>query len=101
CRGWGHSLPFCAPPTATDRSSGGANKPLSRGLSCAPLASPRGNPNLWIDAILRFGQYAAARKRGLKSMPIGEFGKAPPLASGGSPALTTPMYWMYEMAQAS
>jgi len=34
-------------------------------------------------------------------MPIGEFGGAPPLASEGSPALTTPMYWMYEMAQAS
>src|SRR5262252_1854874 len=34
-------------------------------------------------------------------MPIGEFGKAPPLAAEGSPALTTPMYWMYEMAQAS
>jgi poly(3-hydroxybutyrate) depolymerase len=34
-------------------------------------------------------------------MPIGEFGNAPPLASTGSPALTTPMYWMYEMAQAS
>src|SRR5262252_8012219 len=34
-------------------------------------------------------------------MPIGEFGKAPSLAPGGGPALTTPMYWMYEMAQAS
>ena len=34
-------------------------------------------------------------------MPIGEFGGAPPLAAEGSPALTTPMYWMYEMAQAS
>ena len=34
-------------------------------------------------------------------MPIGEFGNAPPLASAGSPALTTPMYWMYEMAHAS
>jgi poly(3-hydroxybutyrate) depolymerase len=34
-------------------------------------------------------------------MPIGEFGGAPPLASEGSPALTTPMYWMYEMAHAS
>src|ERR1700751_5263214 len=34
-------------------------------------------------------------------MPIGEFGKAPPLAAEGSPVLTTPMYWMYEMAQAS
>ena len=34
-------------------------------------------------------------------MPIGEFGKAPPLAAEGSPALTTPMYWMYEMAHAS
>jgi poly(3-hydroxybutyrate) depolymerase len=34
-------------------------------------------------------------------MPIGEFGGAPPLAAEGSPLLTTPMYWMYEMAQAS
>src|SRR5580704_11530025 len=34
-------------------------------------------------------------------MPIGEFGGAPPLVAAGSPALTTPMYWMYEMAQAS
>jgi len=34
-------------------------------------------------------------------MPIGEFGKAPPLAAEGSPVLTTPMYWMYEMGQAS
>jgi poly(3-hydroxybutyrate) depolymerase len=34
-------------------------------------------------------------------MPIGEFGKAPPFVAEGSPALTTPMYWMYEMAQAS
>ena len=34
-------------------------------------------------------------------MPIGEFGGAPPLVAEGSPALTTPMYWMYEMAHAS
>ena len=34
-------------------------------------------------------------------MPIGEFGGAPPLAAEGSPALTTPLYWMYEMAHAS
>jgi len=34
-------------------------------------------------------------------MPIGEFGGAPPLVAEASPALTTPMYWMYEMAQAS
>jgi len=34
-------------------------------------------------------------------MPIGEFGAVPPHAAEGSPALTTPMYWMYEMAQAS
>jgi poly(3-hydroxybutyrate) depolymerase len=34
-------------------------------------------------------------------MAIGEFGNAPPLAGQGSPALTTPMYWMYEMAHAS
>ena len=34
-------------------------------------------------------------------MPIGEFGGAPPLVAEGSPVLTTPMYWMYEMGQAS
>src|ERR1700741_64892 len=34
-------------------------------------------------------------------MPIGEFGGAPPLVAEGSPGLTTPLYWMYEMAQAS
>ncbi|MET0907321.1 MAG: polyhydroxyalkanoate depolymerase [Bradyrhizobiaceae bacterium] len=32
-------------------------------------------------------------------MPIGEFGRPP--ASDTSPALTAPMYWMYEMAYAS
>jgi poly(3-hydroxybutyrate) depolymerase len=32
-------------------------------------------------------------------MPIGEFGRPP--AADVSPALTTPMYWMYEMGQAS
>src|SRR5947199_23566 len=34
-------------------------------------------------------------------MPIGEFGGAPPLVAEGSPGLTTPMYWMYEMGHAS
>ncbi|UZE49214.1 polyhydroxyalkanoate depolymerase [Rhodopseudomonas sp. P2A-2r] len=34
-------------------------------------------------------------------MPIGEFGRPPDLPSEVSPALTTPMYWMYEMAHAS
>src|SRR5215475_90903 len=34
-------------------------------------------------------------------MPIGEFGGAPPLVAEGSPAFTTPMYWMYEMGHAS
>jgi len=34
-------------------------------------------------------------------MPIGEFGRPPALPSEASPALTTPMYWMYEMGQAS
>lgn len=34
-------------------------------------------------------------------MPIGEFGRPPDLPSETSPALTTPMYWMYEMAYAS
>src|ERR1700732_5319463 len=34
-------------------------------------------------------------------MPIGEFGRPPVLPSEGSPAMTTPMYWMYEMAYAS
>jgi poly(3-hydroxybutyrate) depolymerase len=41
-------------------------------------------------------------QKGLEDpMPIGEFGGAPPLVAEGSPALTTPMYWMYEMAHAS
>ena len=34
-------------------------------------------------------------------MAIGEFGGAPPFAAEGSPVLTTPLYWMYEMAHAS
>ncbi|WP_441240673.1 polyhydroxyalkanoate depolymerase [Tardiphaga sp. 768_D3_N2_1] len=34
-------------------------------------------------------------------MPIGEFGRPPALPSETSPALTTPMYWMYEMAYAA
>ena len=34
-------------------------------------------------------------------MPIGEFGRPPGLPTEVSPALTTPMYWMYEMGQAS
>src|SRR5258708_12100634 len=34
-------------------------------------------------------------------MRIGEFGGLPPLVTEGSPALTTPMYWMYEMGHAS
>ena len=34
-------------------------------------------------------------------MPIGEFGRPPVSPSEVSPALTTPMYWMYEMASAS
>src|ERR1700692_3183624 len=32
---------------------------------------------------------------------MGEFGGAPPLVAEGSPALTTPMYWMYELGHAS
>src|ERR1700761_3346858 len=83
------------------RCSGVANKSLSRGISSASLAKGGGKNDLWIDALLPIRQYAAAQNRGLKSMPIGEFGKAPPLASEGSPALTTPMYWMYEMGQAA
>ncbi len=34
-------------------------------------------------------------------MPIGEFGRPPQLPVENSPALTTPMYWMYELGQAS
>jgi len=34
-------------------------------------------------------------------MAIGEFAGAPSLVTKGSPALTTPMYWMYEMVHAS
>src|SRR5229473_2874615 len=56
---------------------------------------------LLIDALLRIRHYGAMQKRLEEYMPIGEFGGAPPLVAKGSPALTTPMYWMYEMAQAS
>lgn len=34
-------------------------------------------------------------------MPIGEFGRLPALPVEASPAVTSPMYWMYEMGQAS
>ncbi len=34
-------------------------------------------------------------------MPIGEFGVAPPVAADDGLTLTTPLYWMYELAQAS
>ena len=34
-------------------------------------------------------------------MPIGEFGRPPEMPAEVSPAMTTPMYWMYEMAYAS
>jgi poly(3-hydroxybutyrate) depolymerase len=34
-------------------------------------------------------------------MPIGEFGRPPELPAEVSPAMTTPMYWMYELAKAS
>ena len=34
-------------------------------------------------------------------MPIGEFGGVPELPGEGSPVLTTPMYWMYELGHAS
>jgi poly(3-hydroxybutyrate) depolymerase len=33
-------------------------------------------------------------------MPIGEFGRPPEIPVEGSPALTTPMYWFYEMSHA-
>jgi poly(3-hydroxybutyrate) depolymerase len=35
------------------------------------------------------------------SMPIGEFGRPPEFPADVSPALTTPMYWMYEMMHAA
>ena len=95
-------LPFCAAPNATDRCSGVANKSLFpvdfRGFG--PIW-PRISTDRCIDALLRIRHYAAAQNRGQKSMPIGEFGGAPPLVAEGSPALTTPMYWMYEMGHAS
>ncbi len=55
-----------------------------------------------IDALSHSRQYAAPRNRdrGI-TMPIGEFGRPPAMPSEVSPALTTPMYWMYEMGQAS
>ena len=34
-------------------------------------------------------------------MPIGEFGGAPRLPGGGSPAFSTGLYWLYEMGQAA
>ncbi|HRN99990.1 polyhydroxyalkanoate depolymerase [Nitrobacter sp.] len=34
-------------------------------------------------------------------MPIGEFGRPPEMPAEVSPTMTAPMYWMYEMAQAS
>jgi len=34
-------------------------------------------------------------------MPIGEFGRPPEMPTEVSPSMTAPMYWMYEMAQAS
>lgn len=34
-------------------------------------------------------------------MPIGEFGRPPEMPAEVSPSMTAPMYWMYEMAQAS
>src|SRR5437016_5030125 len=42
-------------------------------------------------------------KRGLREvlMPIGEFGGAPGPAGEGTPVLTTPLYWMYEMGHAA
>src|SRR5881227_2847157 len=48
-----------------------------------------------------FGTMLRCNKKLEEQMPIGEFGGAPPLVAEGSPALTTPMYWMYEMAHAS
>jgi poly(3-hydroxybutyrate) depolymerase len=50
------------------------------------------------------GQYVALQDWGIREsdqMPIGEFGRPPALPTEVSPALTTPMYWMYEMGQAS
>jgi poly(3-hydroxybutyrate) depolymerase len=41
------------------------------------------------------------RKKGNKPMPIGEFGLPPEMPAEVSPSMTAPMYWMYEMAQAS
>ncbi len=50
-----------------------------------------------------FWQYAAAQNRDQDEnrCRLVSFGGAPPLAAEGSPALTTPMYWMYEMGHAS
>src|SRR3981081_3514524 len=59
-----------------------------------------GCTDLCIDALLPFRHYAAMQKE-LEQMPIGEFGGAPPLVAEGSPALTTPMDWMYELAHAA
>jgi poly(3-hydroxybutyrate) depolymerase len=62
-----------------------------------PLDSPSGALTLYYA----FVSMLRCKKRFEGYMPIGEFGGAPPLVGEGSPASTTPMYWMYEMAQAS
>ena len=53
--------------------------------------------------ILRPEKTSVQRNKGLglKRMPIGEFGGVPRLPGDGSPALSTGLYWMYEMGQAA
>ena len=44
---------------------------------------------------------AVQQRPGTKHMPIGEFDGAATLSGDGGAVMSTPMYWMYEMAQAS
>src|SRR5260370_1856016 len=94
-------LPFYAAPSGTARCSEAVNNshfPVDlRGFWCFWQV------DLPICALTQYYAFGTMlrRKRGSQIMPIGEFGGAPPLAAEGSPALTTPMYWMYELAHAS
>src|SRR5213082_905131 len=62
-----------------------------------PIPQPKAVPR--IDPLLCNAHYIATQTGFEVFMPIGEFGRPPALE--GSPALTTPLYWMYEMGQAS
>src|SRR5262245_54245278 len=54
-----------------------------------------------VDEMTKKRQLAAVQKvgPGPDHMPIGEFGGAAALPGDGSPFLSAPMYWFYEMGQ--